>query len=63
MKETMNKTIEAIVNQTAITKRAAITAGARQLTVNWQNGFEMGGRVQRKLRLGFANVPGQQGAN
>ena len=63
MKGTMSKIIEAVVDQTAIAKRAAITAGAKQLTVNWQNGFESGGLVQRKLRLGFVNVPGQQGAN
>ena len=34
-------------------KHAATAAGAKQLTANWQNGFESGGLVQRKLRLGF----------
>jgi hypothetical protein len=64
MKETMSKTIEAVVEQTAIVKRAATAARAKQLIAHWQNGFESGGLVQRKLRLGFVNdVLGQQRAN
>jgi hypothetical protein len=63
MKETMSKTIEAVTEQTATVKRTATAARAKQLIAHWQNGFESGGLVQRKLRLGFVNVLAQQRAN
>lgn len=59
----MSRTIEAIAAHLLPMKRRAITPDAKQLTANWQNGLESGGLVQRKLRLGFVNVPGQQRVN
>ena len=60
MKGTMNKTIEAVVDQAATVKRAATSATAKPLSGRWQTGLESGGFVQRKLRLGFVDVLGQQ---
>ena len=59
----MRRTIEAIAAHLLPMKRLATTPETKQLTANWQNGFESGGLVQRKLRLGFVNVPGQQRTN
>ena len=59
----MSRTIEAIAAHLLPMKRRAITPGAKRLTANWQNGFESGGLVQRKLRLGFVTALGQQRAN
>ena len=56
MKGNMSRTIEAIIAYTTSVKRAAVPPAVKRLTANWQNGLEAGGRVQRKLRLGFTNV-------
>jgi hypothetical protein len=63
VKENMNRIIEGNVGQMLPVKRAATAARAKQLSAHWQNGFESGGLVQRKLRLGFVDVLGQQRAN
>ena len=59
----MSRTIEAIAAHLVSVKRPAPTARAKQLSASWQNGFESGGQVQRKLRLTFANAVAQQPAN
>ena len=59
----MSRTIETIAAHLVPIKRRAITPDAKQLTAQWQTGFESGGLVQRKLRLGFLNVLGQQRTN
>lgn len=53
----MSSTIEAIIRHMAPKTRRAISTDAKRLTATWQNGLESGGRVQRKLRLGFTTVP------
>jgi hypothetical protein len=58
----MSKTIEAIAAHLVPVKRPVIAAGAKQLSAHWQNGFEAGGHVQRKLRLTLANLAGHQPA-
>jgi hypothetical protein len=47
----------------AALKRRARSTHAKRLTANWQNGFESGTHVQRKLRLGFAGVAAHSPAN
>lgn len=59
----MTRTIEAIAAHLLPMKRRAITSDVKRLSAHWQTGFESGGLVQRKLRLGFVNVLGQQRAN
>jgi hypothetical protein len=51
----MSKTLEAIAAHLVPMKRPVIAARAKQLTANWQNGFEAGGHMQRKLRLTLGN--------
>jgi hypothetical protein len=52
----MSRTIEAIIGKLATAKRAATPAHRRRLTANWHSGLEVGGQVQRKLRLALTNV-------
>jgi hypothetical protein len=59
----MSRTIEAIIANLARPNRSAIATQPKRLTANWQNGFESGGHVQRKLRFGFNSVPAQPPAN
>ena len=59
----MSRTIEATTAHLVPVNRPAPTARAKQLSANWQNGFESGGQVQRKLRLTFTNAAAQQPAN
>jgi hypothetical protein len=47
----VSRTREAIAAHLAPSKRPALPVRAKQFTVSWQNGFESGGQVQRKLRL------------
>jgi GTP cyclohydrolase FolE2 len=56
----MSRTIETIAAHLVPVKRPAPTARAKQLSANWQNGFESGGQVQRKLRLTFTDVAARQ---
>ena len=56
----MSRTIESIAAHLVPVKRPALTARARQFTANWQDGFESGGQVQRKLRLTFTAVAARQ---
>lgn len=55
----MNTATEAITSDMVPVKRAAIAPRGKQFTANWQNGFESGGRVQRKLRLTLADMAPQ----
>ena len=56
----MSRTIEAIIQKLAQVKHAPLPAPAKQLTANWQSGFETGAHVQRKLRLVFTMAAHQQ---
>lgn len=53
MKGNMSRTIEAIIQKLTQVKRAPLPAPAKQLTANWQSGFETSGHLQRKLHLVF----------
>jgi len=59
----MSRTIEAIIGHMAPAKRRPIPTDAKGLTANWQNGFESGTYMQRKLRLVFTNVAAHPPAN
>jgi hypothetical protein len=58
----MSRAIKAIIEKVAPVKRVATPAHAKRLTANWQNGFESGSYLQRKLRLAFTNVAAQSAA-
>jgi hypothetical protein len=45
----MSRTIEAIIAQVAPVQRRSMPMHAKRLRANWQNGFESGTRIQRKL--------------
>jgi hypothetical protein len=59
----MSRTIETIMAHIAQLKRRSMPTHAKRLMANWQNGFESGTHVQRKLRLGFTNVAAHSPAN
>lgn len=59
----MSRTIEAIIAYIAEVKRRLMPTHAKRLMANWQNGFESGTHVQRKLRLGFTIVAAHSPAN
>jgi hypothetical protein len=61
MKGTMSKTIEGIRRHPTPPPSAPPFA-AKPLTATWQNGFEVGGHVQRKLRLTLTNLSALQPA-
>jgi len=48
---------------TARRRNKPASANAKRVTVNWQNGFEEGGHVQRKMRLALANLAAHQPAD
>lgn len=56
----MSRTIEAIMPRMTPAKRRVTSVHAKRLTASWQNGFESGGHVQRKLRLVFTMTAHQQ---
>jgi hypothetical protein len=62
-RKNMSRTIEAIIGGIMRTRGDAIPTQPKQLTAIWQNGLESGGRVQRKLRLGFTTAATQRAAN
>lgn len=58
----MSRTIETIAAQRMPVKHPVMAARPKQFNVSWQNGFESGGQVQRKLRLTLIG-PAAQPAN
>lgn len=59
----MSRTIQAIAAHMIPVKRPAPATRARQLTVDWQDGFESGGQIQRKLRFTLSNSAAFRPAN
>ena len=59
----MRNAIEVVSGRTLPARGTAKPAQRKRLTVTWQSGLESGGHVQRKLRLGFANVFAATAAN
>ena len=63
MKGNMSRTIESIAAHQLRMRRPTIVPNATKLTANWQNGFEAGAYIQRKLRLTISNRVPQLRAN